>query len=99
MQKQDRKALTAVLTAVLVLFWSAFAPQSPRAAWWCTAFSITCEEAAGESRTGSDGWNFGHFWQTCCFTKITLNFSVALWYNDTVKHEIHLPTEEIYEDH
>lgn len=17
------------------------------------------------------GWNFGHFWQTCCFTKIT----------------------------
>ncbi|GFO87538.1 hypothetical protein BUFA31_07020 [Butyricicoccus faecihominis] len=45
------------------------------------------------------GWNFGHFWQTCCFTKITLNFSVALWYNDTVKHEIHLPTEEIYEDH
>ena len=96
MQKQDRKALAAVLTAVLVLFWSAFAPQSPRAAWWCTAFSITCEEAAGEAATG---WNFGHFWQTCCFTKITLNFSVALWYNDTVKHEIHLPTEEIYEDH
>lgn len=54
MQKQDRKALAAVLTAVLVLFWSAFAPQSLRAAWWCTAFSITCEEAAGESRTGSD---------------------------------------------
>ena len=77
MQKQDRKALAAVLTAVYVLFWSALAPQSPRAAWW----------------------NFGHFWQTCCFTKITLNFSVALWYNDTVKHEIHLPTEEIYEDH
>ena len=58
MQKQDRKALAAVLTAVLVLFWSAFAPQSPRAAWWCTAFSITCEEAAGESRTGSDRVEF-----------------------------------------
>lgn len=58
MQKQDRKALAAVLTAVLVLFWSAFAPQSLRAAWWCTAFSITCEEAAGESRTGSDRVKF-----------------------------------------
>lgn len=58
MQKQDKKALAAVLTAVLVLFWSAFAPQSPRAAWWCTAFSITCEEAAGESRTGSDRVEF-----------------------------------------
>ena len=58
MQKQDRKALAAVLTAVLVLFWSAFAPQSPRAAWWGTAFSITCEEAAGESRTGSDRVEF-----------------------------------------
>lgn len=58
MQKQDRKALAAVLTAVLVLFWSAFAPQSPRAAWWCTAFSITCEEAAGESRTSSDRVEF-----------------------------------------
>lgn len=58
MQKQDRKALAAVLTAVLVLFWSAFATQSPRAAWWCTAFSITCEEAAGESRTGSDRVEF-----------------------------------------
>ena len=58
MQKQDRKALAAVLTAVLVLFWSAFAPQSLRAAWWCTAFSITCEEAAGVSRTGSDRVEF-----------------------------------------
>ena len=58
MQKQDRKALAAVLTAVYVLFWSAFAPQSPRAAWWCTAFSITCEEAAGESRNGSDRVEF-----------------------------------------
>ena len=54
MQKQDRKVLAAVLMAVYVLFWSAFAPQSPRAAWWCTAFSITCEEAAGES-TGNGG--------------------------------------------
>ena len=54
MQKQDRKVLAAVMTAVYVLFWSALAPQSPRAAWWCTAFSITCEEAAGES-TGNGG--------------------------------------------
>lgn len=53
MQKQKRQALAAVLTAVSVLFWAAFAPQSPRAAWWCTAFSITCEEtAAGKPQTG-----------------------------------------------
>ena len=49
MDKQDRKALAAALTACIVLFWSALAPQNARAAWWCTAFSITCEEAAGES--------------------------------------------------
>ena len=88
MQKQDRKTLAAVLTAVLVLFWSAFAPQSPRAAWWCTAFSITCEEAAGESRTGSDRVEFR-----------SLLADLLLHKDNTVKHEIHLPTEEIYEDH
>jgi hypothetical protein len=53
MQKQDRKVLTAVLTVVYVLFWSALAPQSPRAAWWCTAFSITCEEAAAGKDAGN----------------------------------------------
>lgn len=53
MKKQDRNTLAAVLMAGIVLFWSAFAPQSPRAAWWCTAFSITCEEAAGERITDS----------------------------------------------
>lgn len=61
MQKQDRKALAAVLMAVYVLFWSAFAPQNPRAAWWCTAFSITCEEAAGESTGNGEKIEFRSF--------------------------------------
>ena len=61
MQKQDRKVLTAVLTAVYVLFWSAFAPQRPRAAWWCTAVSITCEEAAGKDAGNSEKIEFRSF--------------------------------------
>lgn len=61
MQKQDRKVLAAVLTAVYVLFWSAFAPQSPRAAWWCTAFSITCEEAAGKDAGNGEKIEFRSF--------------------------------------
>ena len=53
MQKQKKQALAAVIAAVFVLLWSAFAPQSPRAAWWCTAFSVTCEEtAAGNMQPG-----------------------------------------------
>ena len=61
MQKQDRKVLTAVLTVVYVLFWSALAPQSPRAAWWRTAFSITCEEAAGKDAGNSEKIEFRSF--------------------------------------
>ena len=61
MQKQDRKVLAAVLTAVYVLFWSEFAPQSPRAAWWCTALYITCEEAAGKDAGNSEKIEFRSF--------------------------------------
>lgn len=53
MQKQKKQALAVVFAALFVLIWSAFAPQSPRAAWWCTAFSVTCEEtAAGTMQPG-----------------------------------------------
>ena len=61
MDKQDRKALAAALTACIVLFWSALAPQNARAAWWCTAFSITCEEAAGKDAGNSEKIEFRSF--------------------------------------
>ena len=61
MDKQDRKALAAALTACIVLFWSALAPQNARAAWWCTAFSITCEEAAGERNGNGEKIEFRSF--------------------------------------
>ncbi len=54
MDRQDRNALAAALAACLMLFGVAFAPQSARAAWWCTAFSITCEEGTEECGTGTE---------------------------------------------
>ena len=46
MKKQDRRAAAAIFTAACVLAAGAFAPLQPRAAWWCTAFSVAPAEAA-----------------------------------------------------
>ena len=46
MKKQDRQAAAAIFTAACVLAVGAFAPLQPRAAWWCTAFSVAPAEAA-----------------------------------------------------
>ena len=51
MKKQDRQAAAAVFTAVCVLAAAAFAPVQPRAAWWCTAFSVAPAEAAAATVT------------------------------------------------
>ncbi|MDO5141806.1 MAG: hypothetical protein Q4D31_02165 [Eubacteriales bacterium] len=44
MDRQDRRALAAALTACAVLIAGATMPP-PRAGWWCTAFSVVCSEA------------------------------------------------------
>ena len=43
--KQTRESAAAILAAVCLLLAGAFAP-APRAAWWCTAFSVTGGETA-----------------------------------------------------
>ena len=49
-RKYIREGIAALLAAVCVLTTSAYAP-APRAAWWCTAFSITGGETAPQSGT------------------------------------------------
>lgn len=56
----------AAVCAVCVLLTGAFAPPQPRAAWWCTAFSLTCETAA-EQNADTDAvefrWRLADWWQ------------------------------------
>lgn len=61
MKKQDRQAAAAIFTAVCVLAAGAFAPVQPRAAWWCTAFSVAPAEAA-EAAPEADGAVEFRFW-------------------------------------
>ena len=61
MKKQDRQAAAAVFTAVCVLAAAAFAPVQPRAAWWCTAFSVAPAEAV-DSRTAEHDSVEYRFW-------------------------------------
>ena len=49
MDKQTRQAVCAALLAIYLLLWGAFAPVQGRAAWWCTAFGVTCGETAGNA--------------------------------------------------
>ena len=49
MTEQNKHAIIAVATACSVLLAGAFAPPQPKSAWWCTAFSVTCDEAAAPS--------------------------------------------------
>ena len=49
MKKQDRQAAAAIFTAACVLAAGAFAPLQPRAAWWCTAFSVAPAECVREA--------------------------------------------------
>lgn len=49
MTEQNKRAAVAVVTACSVLLAGAFAPQQPKAVWWCTAFSVTCDEAAAQT--------------------------------------------------
>ncbi|HIX90993.1 MAG TPA: hypothetical protein H9845_08890 [Candidatus Agathobaculum pullicola] len=53
MTQQTKRAVIAVVTACSVLLAGAFAPQQPKAAWWCTAFSVTCNETAAPSENGN----------------------------------------------
>ena len=65
MKKQDRQAAAAIFTAVCVLVAGAFAPAPPRAAWWCTAFSVApaeAAEAAPEAAPEADGAVEFRFW-------------------------------------
>ena len=61
MKKQDRQAAAAIFTAVCVLAAGAFAPAPPRAAWWCTAFSVAPAEAV-DSRTAEHDSVEYRFW-------------------------------------
>ena len=49
MTEQNKRAIIAVATACSVLLAGAFTPPQPKSAWWCTAFSVTCDEAAAPS--------------------------------------------------
>lgn len=49
MTEQNKRVIIAVATACSVLLAGAFAPPQPKSAWWCTAFSVTCDEAAAPS--------------------------------------------------
>lgn len=53
MTQQIKRAVIAVVTACSILLAGAFAPQQMRSAWWCTAFSVTCDEAAAPSENGN----------------------------------------------
>ena len=53
MKDTTRQAVLAVLIAAYLLLCGAFAPVQGRAAWWCTAFSVTCEESAAEGEGAS----------------------------------------------
>lgn len=50
MNSRARQAVCVLMTAVTVLATAAFAPERrERAAWWCTAFSLTCRESTQEN--------------------------------------------------
>ena len=51
MKDQGRRAAIAIFAAVSILAAGAFWPAQPRAAWWCTAFSVAPAEAAGPAQT------------------------------------------------
>ena len=62
MTEQTKKAAVAVVTACSVLLAGAFAPtQQPQAAWWCTAFSVACEQAVDRQKIAKL-LNFGANW-------------------------------------
>lgn len=52
MTEQSKRAIIAAATACSVLLTGAFAPQQPKGAWWCTAFAVTCDEAAAPTEHG-----------------------------------------------
>lgn len=52
MTEQNKRAIIAAATACSVLLTGAFAPQQPKAAWWCTAFFVACEETAAPAENG-----------------------------------------------
>ncbi|MDO4269870.1 MAG: hypothetical protein Q4C72_03000 [Eubacteriales bacterium] len=70
MKRQKRESAAAVIAAACLLLSGAFWPQAPRGAWWCTAFSITCSEAAeqnerdGETETDAVvfRWKLAEWW-------------------------------------
>lgn len=70
MRKWDRTSLAALLTALCLLVTAAFYPPAPQAAWWCTAFSVTCREMAAPQQSQSAGgqtveyrWKLAEWWR------------------------------------
>ena len=60
--KKDRKhAAAALIAAAWVMAAGAFAPVQPRAAWWCTVFSVAPAEAAAPAPETDGGVEF-RFW-------------------------------------
>lgn len=58
MKKDKKQAAAAVFAAACVLAAGAFAPVQPRAAWWCTAFSVAPAEAVEERAAQGDGMEY-----------------------------------------
>lgn len=65
MRSWDRLSLAAVLTALCLTVTAAFYP-APRGAWWCTAFSVTCREAADSTPSDKPEievkWKLAEWW-------------------------------------
>lgn len=71
MKKWDRFSLAAVIAAACLLATAAFYPPAPRGAWWCTAFSVVCSEAAEQQDTPDAAgqtvayrWKIAEWWQS-----------------------------------
>ena len=61
MKKDRKQAAAALIAAAWVIAAGAFAPVQPRAAWWCTAFSVAPAEAV-DSRTAEHDSVEYRFW-------------------------------------
>lgn len=67
--KWDKRGLCAFFAAAAILAAGAWYPQ-PQGAWWCTAFSVVCEQAAApaDKPDGNEGrivfkWKLAEVWR------------------------------------
>lgn len=67
--KWDKQGLGALFAAAVVFAAGAWYPQPPQGAWWCTAFSVVCDEAAPADKQDGDGqkivfkWKLAEVWR------------------------------------